>query len=711
MSEAAEAKTGFDPAVPPTGRRLLLGGGHLAALWALAFVQPLLDLLGKNPDFFVARGNTVGDILIVAIGFTVVPPLVLLLVEWLVSKVDSRAYYGLHFVLMTVIAGFFFVPIIGDLVQATPVVIVVSLVLAAMLAWAVFSFSFFRNLMDILIIAPLAILVLFIFASKSTGVIFPSGEKFTLAKDSGTDNPLVMIVFDELGTVHLMTNRRSVDAGRYPNFARLSREGTWYKNHTTTADMTPIAVPEILTGVDAPGDTLPTWRDRPRSVFSQFTRNRPLNVKEPVTALCPEQICSKADAHPGQSTRLEALWSDLKYVEGRLILPPRVANTLPNVSSNFANFGDSPGNGDNRPAADTPGPKKKKNRGLFVKKQKKRNPNQFDRAIQGIPDSDRGFTVLHMEIPHETWKYDTEGQEYNSTPLKHLADGGKMWRTNGNGIAVQQSQMYAQTGFADRIVGEMRARLRKLGLWDKAMVIVTADHGISFAGGDIPQRQLDDRAMGEVANPPLFIKYPGQREGGVSLKHSTVLDIVPTIARALGVHDLYESDGLPLQDPVPDRLVRLKDKQGEQFAKDISEVVKQRNAALAVADKRLGTGPFYTLGPASRLVGRPAPPVPSGSGRATLDSPDLWDNYQPDRKTVPIFITGTTDVPVPADPDKAPIFAMAVNGVVQGTGRIFDFDGATRFGALVSPDSLRWGRNEIGIYQVEGDRLIPLGGN
>ena len=59
-------------------RELLLGGAHLGALWAFAFVQPLLDLLGKNPDFWVARSNTAGDILIFSIGFTLLPPLVLL---------------------------------------------------------------------------------------------------------------------------------------------------------------------------------------------------------------------------------------------------------------------------------------------------------------------------------------------------------------------------------------------------------------------------------------------------------------------------------------------------------------------------------------------------------------------------------------------------------------------------------------------------------
>ncbi len=55
--------------------KLLVGGLHLGVLWAFAVVQPLLDLLGDNPDFFVARGNTRGDIVLLAVGLTLVPPL------------------------------------------------------------------------------------------------------------------------------------------------------------------------------------------------------------------------------------------------------------------------------------------------------------------------------------------------------------------------------------------------------------------------------------------------------------------------------------------------------------------------------------------------------------------------------------------------------------------------------------------------------------
>ena len=40
---------------------------HLAVLWAFAVAKPLFDILADSPDFFVARGNTSGDIVLFAI--------------------------------------------------------------------------------------------------------------------------------------------------------------------------------------------------------------------------------------------------------------------------------------------------------------------------------------------------------------------------------------------------------------------------------------------------------------------------------------------------------------------------------------------------------------------------------------------------------------------------------------------------------------------
>jgi hypothetical protein len=40
---------------------------HLTALCALAFAQPLFDILGKNPAFFAVRGSSRGDIVLFAL--------------------------------------------------------------------------------------------------------------------------------------------------------------------------------------------------------------------------------------------------------------------------------------------------------------------------------------------------------------------------------------------------------------------------------------------------------------------------------------------------------------------------------------------------------------------------------------------------------------------------------------------------------------------
>ena len=74
-------------------------------------MQPLLDLLGKNPDFFVARSNTAGDIVIFSLCFTLLPPLVMLRSRRRRSLISRRAYLGLHLVLVALLAAVFFVQI------------------------------------------------------------------------------------------------------------------------------------------------------------------------------------------------------------------------------------------------------------------------------------------------------------------------------------------------------------------------------------------------------------------------------------------------------------------------------------------------------------------------------------------------------------------------------------------------------------------------
>ena len=58
--------------------------------------------------------------------------------------------------------------------------------------------------------------------------------------------------------------------------------------------------------------------------------------------------------------------------------------------------------------------------------------------------------------------------------------------------------------------------------------------------------------MSDIASMPLFVKYPHERTGRIDDRMARTIDVVPTIARALGTRLPWRAEGRPLQDvPAP----------------------------------------------------------------------------------------------------------------------------------------------------------------
>ncbi len=64
------------------------------ALWSLAVAQPLLDLFGKNPEFFVVNELTRLEIVLFAVLVAIGGPVVFLAIEVLADAIDPRAGEG-----------------------------------------------------------------------------------------------------------------------------------------------------------------------------------------------------------------------------------------------------------------------------------------------------------------------------------------------------------------------------------------------------------------------------------------------------------------------------------------------------------------------------------------------------------------------------------------------------------------------------------------
>ena len=286
---------------------LLLGGAHLAALWAFAFVQPLLDLLGQNADFWVARQNTKSDILIFSIGFTVLPPLIALLVEAVVKLVSDAAYRVLHLTLVALLFAVFAVQIEKRIFSGPAgLMILIALALGALFAWGLYRKGFVKQLLDVLTPAPILFLVLFIFFSNTHKLIFPAEDASALGVKVPSNTPIVEVVFDEFPTATLMDpSGKRIDARRFPGFAELAKGSTWYRDNSTVADFTGRAVPAIETGNNPdfthPADLLRSAEQhlQPARRAVQAQRRRAGHRRLPALAV-PRQ---RGDLRPGIPAR------------------------------------------------------------------------------------------------------------------------------------------------------------------------------------------------------------------------------------------------------------------------------------------------------------------------------------------------------------------------------------------------------------------------
>ena len=86
--------------------------------------------------------------------------------------------------------------------------------------------------------------------------------------------------------------------------------------------------------------------------------------------------------------------------------------------------------------------------------------------------------------------------------------------------------------------------LEERGLYDRSLIVVTSDHGEElFEHGGFSHGYTLHR---EVLEVPLWIKLPGQREGGVVDELVSTVDVVPTVLDALGLDPRSPLDGRSL---------------------------------------------------------------------------------------------------------------------------------------------------------------------
>lgn len=455
--------------------------------------------------------------------------------------------------------------------------------------------------------------------------------------------PVVMLVFDEMPLVSLLDRNGRIDRVRYSNLAALAGSATWYPNATTVSDSTKSAIPSILDG-RTPAAGLPaTTKGHPRNLFTLLHRN-------------------------GYRLKVQE--------EATSLCPYK-------------------------------GCRRTRSAHYFLSHDRL---NRFKRFVAKI--GNRRVPTLyfkHTLLPHVPWVFTPTLRRYDRT-VKGPIDGlNSSDRSVFDRTLVRQSwqRHLLQMGAVDTLVGRVITRMKKTGIYDRAELVVMADHGVSFHVGAIDRRTILPFNAFDVAPIPLFIKSPRQRRGQIDGDMVRTYDVLPTIARRIGLRLPKGLDGRAASNARVRRRGRVSVLSRAPIGRvsfGKARLKSGRNAALRRKLALFGSGArsLYAFGPNPRLRSRNVDGlkvVGRGKLGATLNGSRDYRRVFRGSNFVPAHVTGRiTGGRKGARRD----IAVAVNGRIWGLTRSAHIRGkpAEYYSVLISPSTLRQGVNRVQVFSV-----------
>jgi len=143
----------------------------------------------------------------------------------------------------------------------------------------------------------------------------------------------------------------------------------------------------------------------------------------------------------------------------------------------------------------------------------------------------RHFDFMFLTSSHFSYEYPDEFKKF--TPLPEH-EGANLLNKNTDPTPIL-NDYHNSLNYEDHLLGQIFAKLRKTGLWDKTWIIVLGDHAEEFNENGAGYWGHGSNFSRWQTQTPLLIKAPGQKTGQIRETLSTHQDVVPTlIEEALG---------------------------------------------------------------------------------------------------------------------------------------------------------------------------------
>jgi arylsulfatase A-like enzyme len=168
------------------------------------------------------------------------------------------------------------------------------------------------------------------------------------------------------------------------------------------------------------------------------------------------------------------------------------------------------------------------------------------------------FGWIHFISPHTPYQY-----RKMSAHLAPKLDEGRFAQSTGGHFEIESEQELARVRdlydgevfYADDLFGRLLQTLQDLGLDERTIVVLTADHGEEF----MDHGQLQHNSMfQEVVRIPMILHHPALTQGVRTDLPYVNIDLLPTLTALVGIEPPVTVDGVNLlqgTDPSRPRVV------------------------------------------------------------------------------------------------------------------------------------------------------------
>lgn len=663
----------------------------------MAIAQPILDLYGNNITVFSAAKLTPVEVLGFVLLVVMVPPIVAVLLDRCSSLFGPRVNESFRLWLLGGLSFFFGLAVarwvgldnnIGSMAMA--VAFGLAIPLAFDRSKPVREWSRWLSVVSIAVVAG-AVLQMQPVLFQSDG---PTSDAVIRNKEVG----VLQIVLDEFPLFAILDDNGNINAERFPGFAALAAESTWFRDSVAPSNFTHQAVPALFASVLPPKEGSPFLAEYPKNIFTLFANAADVSGVEPVSSLCPSSVCAREGAQSTgvDVTRMKNFFRDASYVYGQRVLPPVIRKKVPSIDGTWGGFG-----------AVAEKFKEQFNIGAL---------GQSDALVDGVnkflTSTSPSVHVVHALIPHAPWRLTPDNRVAPLSPNITTSNPDSF-----DGVRDAYQTFLYQLSAVDSSVLDIVKKLKASDRWENTMLVVTADHGISFIP-TMPQRHSDFSDLSQsddVYRIPTFIKFPQQRSASVSDCPITNLDIVPTIVDVLETTTSWSFAGTSIAGDCPQgRTRKVVSATGEShvFTAGFEDAVKR---SLHYSEMVSNKGPIRrvaAVGASQDLVGTPIRATGSADGIAgwTLKQKSMFSNVKSGRGTsIPSLVFGTviTTKELPEGTEGI----VTVNGIAAGViGELSLGVDTVEFTALLDYSLLTKGKNEVGlVIRTPDGKLANVG--